>query len=458
MKRKLLTLTILLLGTLIKAQTISVNDDLNWISSSVLTSAQSPEFPFCDTDVSYIITTNNSDFKAVSPSQGNGLVTPSNTSAEMTTQIDINFAFNQPVENLKIYVVDLDYNTNNNADPEEFLSDILVDNNDAVPTVTSGFGGVYWDNQNLIVTPSEENAEGWIEFSGPLSELQFTYNRPGNLYGLIIDSVQFDCTNYGCECPAMVNYNQVGQIENNGEATGKLHINSGSDAISSLTIELPFYEIQTIPACRECDMDNVTSHGTIVGADEIDGVSGEFYNPSGNQALGYRKITYNFSTPIILNEHIKLDLLFPPVLDLNCCANRVNYCFSVTLRKDDCTSCEYSTCSDQSLEGFNVINPSLLTPPTKPFVDGGINAEPQINDKEPLFQISPNPTHDKINAQIVETSFKIAEIELRNSNGQVVTSFETRSRIFQIPVENAGVYHFTMISNGKKSTKQVVVH
>jgi len=256
----------------------------------------------------------------------------------------------------------------------------------------------------------------------------------------------------------MVNYNQVGQIENNGEATGKLHINSGSDAISSLTIELPFYEIQTIPACRECDMDNVTSHGTIVGVDEIDGVSGEFYNPSGNQALGYRKITYNFSTPIILNEHIKLDLLFPPVLDLNCCANRVNYCFSVTLRKDDCTSCEYSTCSDQSLEGFNVINPSLLTPPTKPFVDGGINADTQINDKEPLFQISPNPTHDKINAQIVETSFKIAEIELRNSNGQVVTSFETRSRIFQIPVENAGVYHFTMISNGKKSTKQVVVH
>ena len=183
MKRKLLTLAILLLGTLIKAQTISVNDDLNWVSSSVLTSAQSPEFPFCDTDVSYIITTNNSDFKAVSPSQGNGLVTPSNTSAEMTTQIDINFAFNQPVENLKIYVVDLDYNTNSNADPEEFLSDILVDNNDAVPTVTSGFGGVYWDNQNLIVTPSEENAEGWIEFSGPLSELQFTYNRPGNLYG-----------------------------------------------------------------------------------------------------------------------------------------------------------------------------------------------------------------------------------------------------------------------------------
>ena len=324
MKTTLTTIAFFLIVSLTNAQTISVNDDLNWITSSALSSAQSPDFPFCDTDVSYIISTTNADFKAVSPSQGNGLVTPSNTTSESATQIDLNFTFNQPVENLRIYVVDLDYNTNNSADPEEFLSNILVDNNDAVPIVTSGFGGVYWDSQNQIVTPSEENAEGWIEFSGSLSELQFTYNRPGNWFGLIIDSVQFDCTNYGCDCPAMVNYNQLGQIQNNGEAMGKLHINSGSDAISSLTIELPFYEIQTIPECRECDMDNVASHGTIVGADEIDGVSGEFYNPSGNQALGYRKITYNFSSPVVLNEHIKLDLLFPPVLDLNCCANRVN--------------------------------------------------------------------------------------------------------------------------------------
>ena len=458
MKTTLTTIAFFLIVSLTNAQTISVNDDLNWITSSALSSAQSPDFPFCDTDVSYIISTTNADFKAVSPSQGNGLVTPSNTTSESATQIDLNFTFNQPVENLRIYVVDLDYNTNNSADPEEFLSNILVDNNDAVPIVTSGFGGVYWDSQNQIVTPSEENAEGWIEFSGSLSELQFTYNRPGNWFGLIIDSVQFDCTNYGCDCPAMVNYNQLGQIQNNGEAMGKLHINSGSDAISSLTIELPFYEIQTIPECRECDMDNVASHGTIVGADEIDGVSGEFYNPSGNQALGYRKITYNFSSPVVLNEHIKLDLLFPPVLDLNCCANRVNYCFSVTLRKDDCTSCEYSTCSDQSLEGFNVIDPSLLNPPTKPFVDGGMAAEPNVNVRVSLFEVSPNPTHDMINAKIVENSFQSANIELRNSKGQMIDSFVTKSRVFQIPVENAGVYHLTMISNGKKSTKQVVVH
>jgi hypothetical protein len=458
MKTTLTTIAFFLIVSLTNAQTISVNDDLNWITSSALSSAQSPDFPFCDTDVSYIISTTNADFKAVSPSQGNGLVTPSNTTSESATQIDLNFTFNQPVENLRIYVVDLDYNTNNSAGPEEFLSNILVDNNDAVPIVTSGFGGVYWDSQNQIVTPSEENAEGWIEFSGSLSELQFTYNRPGNWFGLIIDSVQFDCTNYGCDCPAMVNYNQLGQIQNNGEAMGKLHINSGSDAISSLTIELPFYEIQTIPECRECDMDNVASHGTIVGADEIDGVSGEFYNPSGNQALGYRKITYNFSSPVVLNEHIKLDLLFPPVLDLNCCANRVNYCFSVTLRKDDCTSCEYSTCSDQSLEGFNVIDPSLLNPPTKPFVDGGMAAEPNVNVRVSLFEVSPNPTHDMINAKIVENSFQSANIELRNSKGQMIDSFVTKSRVFQIPVENAGVYHLTMISNGKKSTKQVVVH
>lgn len=457
MKTALITFAFLLIVNITNAQTISVNDDLNWITSSALTSAQSPDFPFCDTDVSYIISTTNADFKAVSPSQGNGLVTPSNTTSESATQIDLNFTFNQPVENLRIYVVDLDYNTNNNADPEEFLSNILVDNNDAVPIVTSGFGGVYWDSQNQIVTPSEENAEGWIEFSGSVSELQFTYNRPGNWYGLIIDSIQFDCTNYGCDCPAMVNYNQVGQIENNGEGSGKLHINSGSEAISSLTIELPFYEIETIPECRECDMDNLSSHGTIVSADDVDGVSGEFYNPSGNQALGYRKITYNFPSPIVLNEHIKLDLLFPPVLDLNCCANRVSYCFSVTLRKDDCTSCEYSTCSDSGLEGIIPVNPISPNQNKTPFLDGGHDAEAQNSDNEFLFEVSPNPTHEKISARILENDFKIADIELRDSNGQIIASFETRSRTFKIPVENAGVYHLTMYLNGKKSTKQVVV-
>jgi hypothetical protein len=128
------------------------------------------------------------------------------------------------------------------------------------------------------------------------------------------------------------------------------------------------------------------------------------------------------------------------------------------LRKDDCTSCEYSTCSDQSLEGFNVIDPSLLNPPTKPFVDGGMAAEPNVNVRVSLFEVSPNPTHDMINAKIVENSFQSANIELRNSKGQMIDSFVTKSRVFQIPVENAGVYHLTMISNGKKSTKQVVVH
>ena len=95
---------------------------------------------------------------------------------------------------------------------------------------------------------------------------------------------------------------------------------------------------------------------------------------------------------------------------------------------------------------------------TKPFVDGGMAAEPNVNVRVSLFEVSPNPTHDMINAKIVENSFQSANIELRNSKGQMIDSFVTKSRVFQIPVENAGVYHLTMISNGKKSTKQVVVH
>lgn len=459
MKTTATTILASLLGMVVSAQSISVNDDISWINGSATYASQSPDFSFCDEDVNYIISTTNGDFKRVSPSQGNGLVTPANTSSNDNNQIDINFSFNQPVENLRIYVVDLDYNTANNPTnaPEEYLTDFISDNSSVTPLVTSVVGNVYWDNATQGVVPTIDNSSGWIEFSGIVQDLEFTYNRPGTGWGLIIDSVQFNCTKSECDCPAVVNYNQVGQIANNGEGSGKIHINSGSEAISSLTIELPFYEIETIPECRECDVDNVASHGTIVSADNVDGVSGEFYNPSGNQALGYRKITYNFPTPVVLNEHIKLDLFFPPVLDLNCCVNRVSYCFSVTLRKDDCTSCEYSTCSDQSLEGFNVVSPSNLTSSNEPFDDGGYDAVPTNSDNESLFEVTPNPTHEKISARILENDFKIAAIELRDSNGQIVTFFETRSRTFNIPIENAGVYHLTMFSNGKKSTKQVVV-
>ena len=347
----------------------------------------------------------------------------------------------------------MDYNTANNSSnaPEEYLTDFTSDNSSITPLVTSLVGNILWDNAIQGVVPTIDNSSGWIEFSGILQDLEFTYNRPGSGWGLIIDSVQFNCTKSACACPATVNYTQIGQVSKEGAGIGKLLVNSGSDAISSLTIELPFYEIETVSECRKCDVDNVASHGTISAVADIDGVSGVFYNPANNQAAGFRKVTFNFPAPVVLNEQIKLDLLFPPVLDLACCMNRVNYCFSVTLRKEDCTSCEYLSCSNPGLE-------AISTGSAVDLHNEHIEYLPyyETQTKE-MFVVSPNPTSDVINVEIIENNFLKGKVSLRNSIGQLIRSYDTNSRRIEIPVNTPGIYLLTLESNGEKLTKQVVV-
>jgi len=169
-----------------------VNDDLSWISSTS-NLFQSPDYDFCNGPVNYTISTQTSSSSIVPGTTM--LLIPSDINTDNSPQVDININFNQPVQNLSFYVNDLDQNVDptNGNNLEESLSDLTVNGMPTVPIIFPVTGIIQWDAVNQIISSVGNNASGWILLPGFVESFGFTYNRPGILYGLQIDSIQFDC-------------------------------------------------------------------------------------------------------------------------------------------------------------------------------------------------------------------------------------------------------------------------
>ena len=180
-----------------KSQTLFTG--FSWLSSSPSTFVTSPNYSAgtCS-DINFSITATE-DFKMVnngSPYNNNGLIIPSSMS-NPSSAIDITINFNEPVNNLRVRFIDLDENGNPFSDPEETISNIYP-----APISVTSLGGMInpiflngdeispFDND---MNNDNNNASGWANWQGSLSQLSFRYNRPGQLYGLIIDSIYFDC-------------------------------------------------------------------------------------------------------------------------------------------------------------------------------------------------------------------------------------------------------------------------
>ena len=169
-----------------------VNDDLSWISSTS-NLFQSPDYDFCNSPVNYSISTQTSSSSIIPGTTT--LLIPSDINTDNSPQVDININFNQPVQNLSIYVKDLDQNVDptNGNNLEESLSDLTVNGMPIVPFIIPVTGIIQWDAINQIISSVGNNASGWIVLPVAVESFSFTYNRPGILYGLQIDSIQFDC-------------------------------------------------------------------------------------------------------------------------------------------------------------------------------------------------------------------------------------------------------------------------
>ena len=170
----------------------SVNDDLSWISSTS-NLFESPDYDFCNGSVNYSISTQTS---SSSPVLGTTMLRiPENYNLDNSTQVDIALAFSQPVQNLRIYIKDLDQNVDpsNGNNLEESLSDLTANGQLCVPNVMSVVGLMQWDADNQIVASVGNNVDGWLEIPGSVESFAFSYNRLGTGYSIQIDTIQFDC-------------------------------------------------------------------------------------------------------------------------------------------------------------------------------------------------------------------------------------------------------------------------
>jgi gliding motility-associated-like protein len=172
-----------------------------WVTSNPVLTATSPDYTAGNcTDINYTISSSET-FNGVNngfPYDNNCILFPSNIGISPTF-VDMSITFNQPINNLRIRFIDLDENVSGFTQPEETITQI-------VPPPSSV------TNLNLsvnpfflvsgIITPNDNNsgnnnndASGWVNWTGSLSSVSFRYNRPGSAYALIIDSIYFDCPN-----------------------------------------------------------------------------------------------------------------------------------------------------------------------------------------------------------------------------------------------------------------------
>jgi gliding motility-associated-like protein len=176
-----------------------MNAGFSWLPNTPVNNVTSPNYSNGTCSDIYFSIISSEDFKMVnngSPYNNDGLIVPSSMT-NSATNIDITINFNQSVNNLRIRFVDLDENGNPYPDPEETITLI-----NPPPAGVSSLGGVInpiflsgdelspFDNNPSI---NNNDASGWANWVGSLSQISFRYNRPGQLYGLIIDSIYFDC-------------------------------------------------------------------------------------------------------------------------------------------------------------------------------------------------------------------------------------------------------------------------
>jgi gliding motility-associated-like protein len=183
---------------------------MSWLTTNSVTTATSPNYPTTNCgNINYSINCSK-PFKRTNngaPYNNNCLIFPSDISIT-NTFLTMTITFNQPVNNLKIRFIDLDENVSGFSQPEESISQINPPASSVTPlnlAVNSFFlvGGIVTPFDN-VSTNNNNNASGWVNWTGNLTSVNFRYNRPGELYALIIDSIYFDCPNCLVDCNPII--------------------------------------------------------------------------------------------------------------------------------------------------------------------------------------------------------------------------------------------------------------
>jgi gliding motility-associated-like protein len=181
-------------------------DGLSWVSSSAMTSAQSPVYSsaYCQ-DIHYTISTTSVLGFQYTPNaiNGSGVLMPGN--AGNGNAMVVTITFNVPVSNFGMRVLDLDEDNQHDAGAaEEYLTGFSTPPASVAPI--SGLNPVFLSGNT--VTPDDGdpgnangNAAGWIWWSGQVTSVTFTYQRYNNQYEYVLDSLHFECP-----CPTPIDH------------------------------------------------------------------------------------------------------------------------------------------------------------------------------------------------------------------------------------------------------------
>lgn len=434
----------LLLLPLSYAQTVS--DDLSWISNNPIYSQTSPNFDFCDGEVNnYFISSPVEPFVNVAvsgnPALTNGLIIPANTAGTSTTDIPVTITFKVAVCNLRIHFTDLD-----GAQHEE-INHIAPAYDNLIDDIGDFFdpGGA-----SDAVSSDIDNAAGWVVWNGPLTNVSFNYSRPGNGFGLVIDSITFECCQTSCECNHRAGFNSMGSITTEGALSPIINLDSGGIPVRSICVNLPFYVSQVSDDCLRCETSNLEKLGTILGAAPIAGTSATLHDPLG---LGYsRTICWNFPTPVVVTQTVQIDLQFPGVLKLSCCKNQVDYCLDVTFTNEDCTACEYTICTQENAKAGGKAAANQSTSGSKE----------RYNDfAEPSgIKLTPNPASGKVEVSLLNKELIGGQLQIVNPSGATFlkTTLKAERETLNIAQLSPGSYLVTIEQNGQKATAMLVIH
>ncbi|HTN17559.1 MAG TPA: T9SS type A sorting domain-containing protein [Chitinophagaceae bacterium] len=443
MKKIALFLCLFIIAVLSRAQTVS--DNFNWLPSTAVTTATSPQFAFCNRQtISYTVVAVNSDNFFRSSSWDGLYITHTSSSA---TTIPMRIIFSKPVCNLRLRIVDIDGGNEtitNIAPAYSTLTDVAGDFFD--PTGTG-----------VSIGATGNNSSGWVQWNGTVTQIDFTYRRPVAGWAIILDSIMFDCCTPPPPPPCKrCNYEAVirnpGTVSEHGNATSEVWLSSGGVPVRSICMNLPFYVSNVKDDCLKCDVAQQESFGTILSAGAIAGTNATFYDPMG---LGYsRKVCWNFPALTVVDELVSLNLKFPPVLPLSCCKNAVDYCLDAIFTNEDCTSCGYTVCT-RNFQVAEPYNPDSKNAKTSK------KTEVFYNDfaESKGFQLVPNPAGQQVEVTLLDQSLIGGTISVRTVEGKNVLSVPVSQakQVLQLAQLMSGIYLVTIENNGQVVSEKLVI-
>jgi len=185
MKKLRLLLAVLALGTYTsQVMGQDVEFDFSWVSATPTTSSTLP-FNVCGTSNTLTITTDVEH--VVEGVDANMILFPGVFSFDDSFPISIDFG--QPVCNLSISILGLDYF--GGGPPREYIT---FDPVFPVGISSSGLGPMIIYTPGLVEPePAVSSSKGWIHWDGLTSGVSMTFNRDG-FGGLLFDSISFDCS------------------------------------------------------------------------------------------------------------------------------------------------------------------------------------------------------------------------------------------------------------------------